>query len=112
MPWENNGGGNNGGRNPWGQGPRGPGGGGGQRPPDFDDLIRQGQHRLKKVVPGGVGGGRGVFLVVLAAILLYAVLTSFYRVNTGEQGVILRFGQYVRSEAPGLHIKCLHPLKR
>ncbi|MGD8326054.1 MAG: FtsH protease activity modulator HflK [Sphingomonadales bacterium] len=108
MPWENNSGGGNGGRNPWGQGPRG---GGGQRPPDIDDIIRQGQKKLQKIVPGGVGGGRGIVLIILAVILLIAAVTSFYRVDTGEQGVVLRFGKYVRSEAPGLHLKLPAPLE-
>lgn len=108
MPWQNNGGSGGGGRNPWGNGPQR---GGGQRPPDFDDLIRQSQERLKTVLPGGMGGARGILLIVLALIILVLLATSIYRVGAGEQGVVLRFGQYVRSELPGLHIKLPAPIE-
>lgn len=110
MPWENNGGGGNGGRNPWGQGPRG-GGGGGQRPPDIDDFIRQGQEKLQKIVPGGVGGGRGILIIVLIVLLVVAAFSSVYRVKTDQQGVVLRFGEFVRTEAPGLHLKLPAPIE-
>ena len=59
MPWNNQsgggggpwgGGGNSGG--PWGQGPRGPSGPQGS-PPDLEDIIRRGQDRLRRVLPGG-----------------------------------------------------------
>ena len=59
MPWNNQsgggggpwgGGGNSGG--PWGQGPRGPSGPPGS-PPDLEDIIRRGQDRLRRVLPGG-----------------------------------------------------------
>jgi len=58
MPWNNQsgggpwGGGNGGG--PWGQGPRGTGGPQGS-PPDLEDIIRRGQDRLKRALPGGAG---------------------------------------------------------
>ena len=60
MPWNDKsggggpwGGGNNGG-GPWGQGPRGPGGPQGS-PPDLEDIIRRGQDRLRRALPGGGG---------------------------------------------------------
>ena len=30
-------------------------------------------------------------------------LSGFYRVGTDEQGVVTRFGEYVRTTEPGLH---------
>src|SRR5689334_2656499 len=60
MPWQNQGGGG-----PWGGGGSGGGGGnspwgrgGGQKPPNFEDLFRQGQDRFKRMFPGGPGGSR------------------------------------------------------
>ena len=105
MPWSNQGGGGGGGwqgggggRGPWGQGPRG----GGSQPPDLEDLLRRGQDRFKSMLPGGNLSGRsiGVGLVLLAAVWL---ATGIYRVNTEEQGVVLRFGEYYDTTLPGLH---------
>ena len=98
-PW--GGGGNNGGgQNPWGQRPSG-GGGGGSTPPDFDEMIRKGQERLKRLFPGG-GGYKGFVLIGIAVIGLW-LLTGFYRVQPGEQGVTLLFGKWVGTTGPGLN---------
>ena len=88
MSWKNQSGG------PWGGGPRGPWGGGqqpgpgrggpggGNQPPDLEDLIRRGQDRLKNVLPGsGNFGSRGVLILVFAAVVIW-LLSGFYRVNT------------------------------
>lgn len=103
-PW-GGGGDKNGG--PWGQGPRGPNRpGGGNQPPDLEDIIRQGQDRLKRVLPGGGGGGSSrafVGLLVAGAAVLYA-LQAFYQVDTDERGVELVFGKpKAELSEPGLH---------
>ena len=108
MPWNSQGGGgpwggggnNGGGQNPWGQRPQG-GGGGGNTPPDFDEMIRKGQERLKRLFPGG-GGYKGFVLIGIAVIGLW-LLTGFYRVQPGEQGVTLLFGKWVGTTGPGLN---------
>ncbi len=38
-------------------------------------------------------------------LVLVLVLTSFYTIDPEETGLVLRFGQYVRSTEPGLHFK-------
>jgi membrane protease subunit HflK len=100
------GGGSGGGGGPWGRGgsggqPPGNGGGGGQspfgggrRPNDLEDLIRRGQDRMRRFSPSGGMGGKGLLIAVVVLIGLWA-LTGFYRVEPGEQGVILRFGEWV-----------------
>ncbi|MCR9123147.1 MAG: FtsH protease activity modulator HflK, partial [Phyllobacteriaceae bacterium] len=103
-PW-GGGGGNGGG--PWGQGPRGPNrpGGGGGQPPDLEDIIRQGQDRLKRALPGGGGGGGRALigLLVVGALVLYA-LQAFYQVDTDERAVELLFGKpKAELSEPGLH---------
>ena len=113
MPWNSqNGGWQGGNRGPWGQGPSGGGGGGGRNdPPDLDDLIRRGQERLRNL-PGGVGGsGGGLVLIILLVLVAALAWTSVYRVDTDEEGVVLRFGEYVRSEPPGLHFKLPYPVE-
>lgn len=101
-PWGAGPGGNDGGRNPWGN--RGPGGGGGAPgggPPDLEAMLRSGQDRLKRMLPGGFGSGQVIALIVVAIIGLW-LLSGFYRVNEGERGVELIFGRYVNSQLPGL----------
>ncbi|MBP7337873.1 FtsH protease activity modulator HflK [Niveispirillum sp.] len=122
MPWNNQGGGNGGG--PWGSPPGGggngggnnpwgrPPGGGGQQPggPDLEDLLRKGQERFKNLTPGGLGGGKGILLGVVALGLLWG-LSGIYRVQPDEQGVVLRFGEYVRTEQPGLRYHMPAPIE-
>lgn len=94
-----NGGNDNNRGNPWGNGGgRGPG----PQPPDIDDLLRQGQERLKQVMPGGFGGARGIVLVILGMLVAW-MATGFYRVNPDQQGVELLFGKYVKTTGPGLN---------
>ena len=98
MPWKNQGGG------PWGSGPKGPWGSGpqpvGPRPPDLEDLLRRGQDRLQQLLPGGYFSGLGIALVLLGALAIWG-LSGFYRVQSEELGVVLRFGKYVRDAQPG-----------
>lgn len=119
MPWQNNSGGSGGPwgsgdgggpRNPWGGGPqRGGGGSGGKGGPDFDDFIRRSQERLRSL-PGG-GGGRTPWLyILLGALGLWILFTSFYRVDAQERGVVMRFGKYVATTGPGMHFKLPAPI--
>ena len=103
MPWQNNNGG--GGKSPWGQPPRG--GSGGPQGPDIDDLIQGFQNKLKDLMPGG-GMGR---LLILVVIGLAVLSVSTYRVSPSEQGIVLRFGQYVRTEPSGFHFKLPTPIE-
>jgi membrane protease subunit HflK len=116
MPWSNQtGGGWKGGNGgPWGQGPRGTGGG---QPPDLEELLRRSQDRLKQVLPGGGGAGRGMnpvaviaLIVIVAAFLAYNFFT--FRVNPDELGVVLRFGEINRKAEPGLNIRLPYPIER
>jgi membrane protease subunit HflK len=44
-------------------------------------------------------------LVVLAVVVLIVLAGSIYQISPEEIGVILRFGKFVRTTNPGLHIK-------
>jgi modulator of FtsH protease HflK len=107
MPWSNQSGG------PWSSGPRGPWGSGpqqqGPRPPDLEEFLRRGQDRLRSIVPGNFGG-RGVALIVLAAIALWG-FSGFFRVEPDELGVVLRFGKFVREVGPGLNYHLPYPIE-
>ena len=90
--------------------PFAPGGGGGS--PDLEDILRRGQDRLRRAMPGGGGGGGrggagsalalgGLAVAGLAVVWLF---NSVYIVEPDEVGVELLFGQ-PREEVtePGLH---------
>jgi modulator of FtsH protease HflK len=105
MPWSNQGGGwqGGGGQGPWGGRP----GGGGQQPPDLEELLRRSQEKVKRLFPGGAGGGfggnrRGLVLIPLIVVAIW-LASGFYRVQPDEQGVVLRFGEWIKTTQPGLN---------
>lgn len=100
MAWNNQGGPWGNGQSPWGGGGRGSGGGGNQ-PPDFEEMIRRGQDRMKNILPGGFGSGRAIALIAIAAVVLW-MISGFYVVNPGQVGVNIIFGRYVSQTEPGL----------
>jgi membrane protease subunit HflK len=59
---------------------------------------------------GRPGGGRGITLIVIAAIILW-LLSGFYRVQPDEQGVVLRFGAFNRTALPGLNYHIPWPVE-
>jgi membrane protease subunit HflK len=44
-------------------------------------------------------------------VLVFIASSSIYRVDTDQQGVVLRFGKVVRQEPPGLHLKLPYPIE-
>ena len=101
MTWSSGGGGG-GNSGPWG---RSPGGGGGRRgggqppPPDLEEMLRRGQDRFRRWMPG-LRGSRGLILLLLVAIGIW-LLTGFYRVEPDEQGVVLRWGEWTKTTPAG-----------
>ncbi|KEF31537.1 MAG: FtsH protease activity modulator HflK [Gammaproteobacteria bacterium] len=115
MAW-NEPGGNRNDNDPWGTG----GGrrGNDQGPPDLDEALKKGLDKLNKMLggkggnsggSGGSGSSAGGFgaILALAGILIvgYVVFQSFYTVDEQERAVVLRFGEYNRTESPGLRFK-------
>ncbi|MBB4287712.1 FtsH protease activity modulator HflK [Roseospira goensis] len=105
-PW---GGGGNGGNGPWGRGGGGAGGGPRTPPPDLEEMLRRGQERLRTMLPNNLGP-KAIGLLVVALLVLWG-LTGFYRVQVDEQGVVLRFGEYVYKTGPGLHYHLPYPIE-
>ncbi len=77
---------------------KGGSGGGSGEPPGFDEIIEK-IRGAKGKFPGGV------VLIVIAAIALYLIYSCAYKVELNEVGVVQRFGEYVRTEQPGLNFK-------
>jgi membrane protease subunit HflK len=121
MPWNNQGdnnggpwgGGNNGGNNggnPWGGGPQRPSGGR-PNPPDFDKVINDLKNNFGGKIPGG-GSSRRLILLGLIILMGLWAATGFYRVNPQQQGVVLRFGEWIRTTGPGLHYHLPFPVEQ
>jgi membrane protease subunit HflK len=114
MPWSNQSGGgggwksggNGGGGGPWGQGPSS-----GGPPPDLEEMLKRGQDKVKQVMHGGGIPGPLLFAVAAVALAVIAWQAFTFRVNTDEQGIVLRFGKLVRSEPPGLHPRLPYPIE-
>src|SRR6516164_8860067 len=99
MPWRNQT--SSGGQGPWGGGPR--------RPPDLEDILRKGQRQVRRMLPGGLGGGRSLALIALAGVALW-LATGFYRVQPDEQGIALILGRIRRQTNPGLNYNLPAPI--
>jgi membrane protease subunit HflK len=109
MPWSNQGGGpwgSGGGKGPWGSGPQPSG----PTPPDLEEFLRRSQDKLRTVLPGGNLGGKGLGLIVLAAVAIWG-FSGFFRVDPDELGVVLRFGKFVREVQPGLNYHLPYPIE-
>jgi membrane protease subunit HflK len=92
----------------------GPWGGGsgphGRLPPDIERFLLELRHLWRRLMGAGPGGVRGL---VLAAFVLGAIWlsTGFYRVEPDEQGLVLRFGAFVRGTPPGLNYHLPWPVE-
>jgi len=120
MPWnnQNNGGGGGwksggggGGGGPWGGGPWGQGPSGGGQQPDLEEILKRGQDKLKQVMPGSGLPGPVLFLIAAVGVAIVAFYAFTFRVNPDELGVVMRFGQFVRQEPPGLHFRLPYPIE-
>jgi modulator of FtsH protease HflK len=106
-PW---GGGRGGGRNGGDGGPPPPPRGPGPRPPDFEEMLRRGQDRFRRLWPGGRGTG-GIIVIGVAVVIALWLASGFYRVQPDEVGVVLRFGAYNRMTQPGLNYHLPSPIE-
>ena len=82
--------------------------GGGDKIIDFEKFFRK---------PDGSGGGEIVVsLRALVALLVVALvgwgITGFYKVDTSEEGIVLRFGKYHRSAPEGLRYHLPAPIEK
>jgi membrane protease subunit HflK len=92
------------GGSPWGKSPGGGNGSGkGPTPPDIDAIIRDIQNKINKFLPGGSSsGGKPIGLILIILVFVW-LASGLYRVGPDEQGVVLRFGKFVKTTQPGLH---------
>ncbi|HCP00745.1 MAG: FtsH protease activity modulator HflK [Alphaproteobacteria bacterium] len=117
MPWNSQGGGGGpwgsagGGGGPWG-GQRPPGGGsmGSGQQPNIEEVLRRSQDKIRRLMPGGFGSGRGIAIVVFVLLVLWG-LSGFYRVQENERGLELVFGKWNEQvTSPGLRWRWPTPI--
>ena len=86
-------------------------------PPDLDELWRRINQRLNGLFggkeggrgsgggdglsPAGLPGGGNLVGLLIGVLVLVWVASGFYIVDTGQRGVVLRFGKYVETTEPG-----------
>ena len=81
---------------------------------DIEALLRKSQNKVRYIMKGGKNRGdfgRKSFWGVVAVIALLWLLSGFYQVQPQEQGVVLRFGRYAYTTAPGLHYHLPYPIE-
>ena len=102
------------GGSPWGTPPGGGGGNGsgkGPTPPDVEKIIREIQEKIKKFLPGGSSSGGKQAVLILFILGFVWLASGLYRVLPDEQGVVLRFGKFVKTTQPGLNYHIPFPVE-
>ena len=106
MSWDND-------NNPWGNNNSGgnkKSGGGGNFDPDkeMERMVREGQEKIKQILPNGMGNS-GLILVALVLVALW-LASGLYKVNPGQKGVELVFGSHSETTDEGLHYNFPRPI--
>ena len=99
--------------------PNNPWGSGGNQPPDLEKLVTDFFNKVKKSL--GIAGSTSsekqpesnvlfpAILLVLA-MLVYALFTSAHKIDQAERGVVLTFGKYTSTMEPGLRFTWPKPI--
>ena len=102
------------GGSPWDSPPGGGdnnGSGRGPTPPDIEAIIRNIQKTINRFMPGkGAKGGKLLFLGLIILLIIWAA-SGLYRVLPDEQGVVLRFGKFIKTTQPGLNYHFPYPIE-
>ena len=109
MPWKEN----NNGDGPWGEPGENPSNDSKKKKQNSnnDNLMNNLLNKLKKTFFNKDSGNKKNFLSGFLIILAIWLFSGFYKVNANEQGVVLRFGKWVRTTQPGLHYHLPYPIE-
>ncbi len=102
-------------QSPWGTPPGGGGSGNGgfrkgPTPPNIDEVISKLQSIINRFLGSGKGGAKPI-IIGLIILLIVWTLSGLYRVLPDEQGVVLRFGKFVKTTQPGLNYHLPFPIE-
>ncbi|WP_124951629.1 FtsH protease activity modulator HflK [Sulfuriferula thiophila] len=77
-------------------------------PPDLDEIWRRFNEKLNGLFGGkpstpnsGKSFNKGGLAIIAGVIIAIWLASGFYIVDTGERGVVLRFGKFVETTQPG-----------
>ena len=101
------------GGSPWESPPGGGGNGSGRgpTPPDIDEIIKNIQRTINRFLPGGGAKSGKPIILILVILAIVWVASGLYRVLPDEQGVVLRFGKFVKTTQPGLNYHFPYPIE-
>ncbi len=106
----------------WGRRP----GGNNQGPPDLDEIWRNLNRKLNRLLGGKGGGGNnnepsgggpsaaamgGGAGLLAALVVVVWIASGFYIVNEGQEGVVLRFGKFVETTQSGPRWHLPYPIE-
>ncbi|MSR15681.1 MAG: FtsH protease activity modulator HflK [Gammaproteobacteria bacterium] len=91
-----------------------------QGPPDLDEIVRKMQDKLSGLFgrrprgPQSTQNEPSASVWVLVGVLAVLVLgyEMFWRIDSAERGVVLRFGKYVTTLQPGPHFRLPRPIEK
>jgi len=66
-----------------------------------DEILRSLKEKFNFRKPQG----KGLFLIIGIFLVIILLKGAFYTIQPSEVGVILRFGKFIKTTAPGLHFK-------
>jgi len=81
-----------------------PGNGSGRRGPE-EEFFRQLNEAFEKILHTIKNKTYSVGIGVGIVLLLIGVFSSYYTVQPNEEAVVIRLGEYIATEPPGLHFK-------
>ena len=101
-------------QSPWGSGSDNNNNGSGNtnQPPNLDEIIANIQKKINQFFPGGKSGGSKPIIMGLIILVLLWLASGLYRVLPDEQGVVLRFGKFIKTTQPGLNYHLPLPIER
>ena len=77
---------------------------------DFDKAFMGLFSKIKKIFFSDPNNKKN-FISAFLILLIIWLISGFYKVNANEQGVVLRFGEWVRTTQPGLHYHLPYPIE-
>jgi modulator of FtsH protease HflK len=76
---------------------------------EFGDVMRIVGRRLRWTSRISRPGSKSVVLLIVFAVAVW-LLSGIYKVQPDEQGVVLRFGKWIETTAPGMHYRLPYPI--
>ena len=108
MPWKEN----NNGNGPWGN-PEEKSSNNSKKKytSNIDKLLSDFLYKIRNTFFGGGSINKKSFISAILILLVIWIFSGLYKVNANEQGVVLRFGKWVRTTQPGLHYHFPYPIE-